>query len=188
MGAISEAEADVAMDRYACGDQTAFATVVAFVEPRLMSFARRRLRDQAAAEDVVQHALLNMVRARGDFAAGAKVLPWAYSITRGVLIDHVRRKRRERRLVERATAEPVPLFAFAPDAQLAADQTAAVLRATFAALPESQRNAFQLRQRGLSFSDAARETHTTITAMKLRVHRALARLRAVFSDGDERLP
>jgi RNA polymerase sigma-70 factor (ECF subfamily) len=181
-GTISEADADAAMDRYACGDQRAFETVQAFAEPRLMRFARKKLSNHAAAEDVVQQAMLNMVRARGDFARGAKVMPWAYSITRGVLLDHLRRKRRERLLFERAAAERVPVFAFGPDAQLVANQTATLLRDTFAALPAAQRDALRLRGLGLSLADAARETHTTITAMKLRVHRAIERLRAAFRD------
>lgn len=185
---ISEADADAAMDRYACGDAAAFRVVAEFVTPKLFAFVRRRLNDDATAEDVVQQALINMHRARGDFAPGAKLLPWAYSIARGVLIDQLRRRGRERRLTERVLARPMAMFATSPDARHEANEVASALRATYAALPPAQRDAFAMQQTGVKLADAAAQTQTTVTAMKLRLHRAVQRLRACFGADDRKDP
>ena len=73
-------QADAAMERHAGGDAEAFAIVYDAVAEKVWAYARRKLRDDAAADDVVQETLLRMHRARGDFAPGSEVLPWAYTI------------------------------------------------------------------------------------------------------------
>lgn len=179
-------DADAAMERYAEGDAHAFEVVVRVVGPRVAQFAHHRLRDPHAVEDVVQETLIRMHAARGDFAPGAAVMPWAYTIARRVIIDLRRRRLRERDLLERARPSLVPAALAAPDAQLLADQTLLALHATMAGLSPPQREAYLLvRGHGLSLAQAAHALHTTITAVKLRMHRAASRLRHVFDRRDD---
>jgi RNA polymerase sigma-70 factor (ECF subfamily) len=166
------------MQRYARGEDSAFAVVFDAVAPHIHRYARRALHENAAADDIVQQTLLRMHRARGDFSPGGRVLPWAYRIARNLITDQLRRKKREEELRRRAERSLVPAFAAAPDARLDADETVASLRASFASLPSAQRTAYLLTQgEGLTLAEAARELGITIVAVKLRVYRAVMRLR-----------
>jgi RNA polymerase sigma-70 factor, ECF subfamily len=179
-------DVDAAMERHANGDDAAFAEVFDAVAPRIASLARRALRDSAAADDIVQQTLLKMNRARGEFLPGAQVLPWAHTIARNLIRDRLRQRRREAELLRRVVSAATPELAGAADEQLVADETAAALRASFAALPPAQRDAYvMLRREGLSLAEAARRLRTTITAVKLRVHRAACRLRASLEDRED---
>src|ERR1700729_459557 len=91
----ARAPADVAMERYATGDDAAFGAVYDALAPRLYGYLLRQTRDSARAEDLVQQTLLHMHRARGRFIPGAEVLPWAFAIARRLLIDGLRRGKRE---------------------------------------------------------------------------------------------
>ncbi len=90
-GADWKQKANVAMDRYACGDDAAFDELYDLLAPRLNVFLCRRVRDEALAEDLVQQTFLQMHAARRHFSQGAEVMPWAFAIARRLLIDSVRR-------------------------------------------------------------------------------------------------
>jgi RNA polymerase sigma-70 factor (ECF subfamily) len=172
--------ADAAMERYARGDDTAFAAVYDAVAPSILRYALRALSDPSQAEDIVQLTLLRMHRARGRFIAGAQVLPWAYTIARRLILDARRRRRRDERLrLKQLATELEREGAPAPDAELVAAETATALAAAFGRLPAAQRASFELLRRdGLSLAQAAHALGTTVTAVKLRLHRATEALRA----------
>ena len=79
-------EVDVAMERYAAGDDAAFATVYDVLAPRLYGYLLRQTRERSSAEDLLQQTMLHIHRARVRFIAGAEVTPWAFAIARLSLI------------------------------------------------------------------------------------------------------
>jgi len=114
--------ADAAMERYARGDEAAFAELYDAIAPRLLGFLRKATRDTFAAEDLMQQTLLHMHRARGSFIPGAAVRPWAFAIARRLVADSARRRRVEQRLFsdapaddDRITYEPTAATALADD-------------------------------------------------------------------------
>lgn len=174
------------MERHACGDDAAFAVVFDAVAPFIARYARRVLRNDAAADDIVQQTLLRMNRARGDFLPGAQVLPWAYAIAHNVLFNHLRRRKREDQLMRRVELASPAAFAAAPDEQLLAEETQTAMSAVFATLPKAQRDAYlMMRRDGLTLAETAGRLKTTVIAVKLRVHRAVARLRSSFNEGGQ---
>lgn len=179
--------ANRAMDRYAAGEDAAFAEVYDEVAPRIYAFLMRQTRDSARAEDVLQQTLLKMHVARGSFLPGAPVLPWAYAIARRLLIDSGRRGRREVLSTDgEAPADDVPASGARADDLVAAQELAGLVRAELARLPEAQRVAFELvKQEGLSMAEAAEVLGTTVSAVKLRAFRAYEALRAALGS---RLP
>jgi RNA polymerase sigma-70 factor (ECF subfamily) len=129
-------DASRAMDRYAAGDDTAFGEVYDALAPRLFAYLMRQTRSRERAEDLVQQTLLQIHRARGSFLPGSQIMPWAFAIARRLLIDSIRRGRREMlaRTDEEEAREPV-----APDASadelLLAQETAEVIQRELARLP-----------------------------------------------------
>jgi RNA polymerase sigma-70 factor (ECF subfamily) len=190
-GAVDErptepAAGDAAMARYAAGDDAAFAEVYDLLAPRLFGYLVRQTRDHARAEDLVQQTFLHMHRARGSFIAGAGVTPWAFAIARRLMIDGMRRGKREV-LANDNEDGPVSGGPAATDAAaddlVQAQQTATRIRVALTHLPEQQRVAFELvKQEGMSLAEAAQVLGTTVAAVKLRAHRAYEALRAVLGD------
>lgn len=172
-----------AMDRYARGDDAAFGEIYDELAPRLYGFLLRQTRDRAKAEDVVQQTMLQIHRARGRFIQGAEVTPWAFAIARRLLIDQHRRGGREVLAPNDDSVDDwlVSLDA-AADELVMAKQVAVRLDEELQRLPENQRIAFELiKQEGLSVAEAAQVLGTTVTAVKLRAHRAYEALRAVLA-------
>jgi RNA polymerase sigma-70 factor (ECF subfamily) len=163
--------ADGAMERYACGDDAAFAELYDELAPRLYRFAARRARSWIAAEDVVQNTFLQVHAARERFVRGAAVVPWAYAIARRLLVEHGRRGGRERLRVVGGGAER-------PPAAPSADEALARGRLEAAALPTRWREAFELvNLEGLSVAEAAQVLGATRVMVRIRVFRATAALR-----------
>ncbi len=175
-------EADTAMERYAAGDNAAFGLVYDVLAPRLYGYLVRQTRDHARAEDLLQQTLLRMHRARDRFIVGAEVTPWAFAIARRLLIDTVRRGKREV-----LTDDGEPDAGAAPDPgaddRVAGKELEARIRHELSRLPASQRVAFELvKDEGLSMAEAAAVVGTTATAVKLRAHRAYEALRLALGD------
>jgi RNA polymerase sigma-70 factor (ECF subfamily) len=179
-------DADIAMDRYAAGDDAAFGAVYDALAPRVFAYLRRNLRDTAHAEDLLQQTLLHIHRARGTFLSGAAVLPWAFAIARRLLIDELRRHKRTASVIAETHADDDTRHSLdvAADHLLEARDLARRLQHELARLPASQRTAFELlRLDGLSHAEAAEVLGVTVNAVKLRAHRAYLALRSVLGDG-----
>ena len=177
--------ADVAMERYADGDDAAFGDVYDAVAPRVFAYLKRQTRDTARVEDLVQQTLLQMHRARGTFIPGSAVLPWAFAIARRLLIDELRRDKRNVLVSAGAIVEESAPEAgdASPHGLVEAQQLAHRLQQELFRLPESQRVAFELmRLDGFSHLEAAESLGVTVNAVKLRAHRAYLALRAVLGD------
>jgi RNA polymerase sigma-70 factor (ECF subfamily) len=188
--------ADEAMSQYAQGDAAAFEDVYDQVAPRLERFLRRHVRARSAIEDLVQQTFLQMHGARGSFILGAEVMPWAFAIARRLMIDSGRKLGREEccemdgeELAARLPAGPVA-GAASGEEMMHAEEARARLAAAFVSLSEPQRSAFELvKTEGLSHAEAATILGTTVTGIKLRVHRAYLALRGALGEaGDAGAP
>jgi RNA polymerase sigma-70 factor, ECF subfamily len=179
--ATSPREADLAMERYAGGDDAAFAEVYDSLAPRILSYLLRRTNDWGDAEDLLQQTMLHIHRSRGAFIAGAEVTPWAFAIARHLLTDRMRRHERERRvdfhkLETRASEVP------GADEVLQARELALRVEHAMDELPPSQRRILTLvKEDGLSFAEAAELLGTTVGAAKARTSRAYQAIRAELS-------
>ncbi len=172
-----------AMERYACGDASAFAELYDLLEPRLSSFLARRLRDAACRQDVVQQTFLQIHRARSHFTKGADVTPWAFAIARRLFIDTLRKGKRESLPDAEGLCEERTPPEESPDSLVARQRLVRRVDQEIARLPEMHRVAFELVQReGLSMAETAQVLGTTVAAVKLRAFRAYQALRLVLGD------
>lgn len=173
---------DQAMSRYAQGDATAFDTVYDAVAPRLARYLRRRVPDSARREDIVQQTFLQMHCARGAFVIGAEVMPWAFAIARRLMIDAGRAGQRQAR-IELDDDRLAALAARAPtgEEELAAREASAQLARALTKVSEPQRAAFELvKTEGMSHAQAAAVLGTSVTGIKLRLHRVYLVLRSAL--------
>jgi RNA polymerase sigma-70 factor (ECF subfamily) len=172
------------MDRYARGDDSAFSELYDLLAPRLYGYFVRQTRDTDLADDLTQQTLVKIHRARGQFLPGASVTPWAFAIGRRLLIDSIRRTRRQKV----SSGDDAALAAAVADAPAADDlvqaqETARRIQRALVNLPDTQRIAFELvKQEGLTFVEAAEVVGVTVAAVKLRAHRAYETLREVLGE------
>jgi RNA polymerase sigma-70 factor (ECF subfamily) len=168
--------ANAAMDRYASGEAEAFAEVYDALADRLYRFLARRTGDSALAEDLLQQTFLHMHCARETYVTGGEVVPWAFCIARRLSVDTYRRSGRE---ILGDLGDDYVDSSDTPEEALSEKQTALGFHRALSELPEPQRVAFELtKYDGLSHAEAAHVLGTTVTAVKLRVHRAYELLRA----------
>lgn len=143
--------------------------------PDLRTRALRLCRDPALADDVVQDTFERALRFSATFVEGTQPRAWAMQILFSVFVTRWRRRRRERRALEKLGADPcawtTPSGFAAPDAGNGAWLPGT--RRTFDALPERFRTVLVLvdleRQ---SYRDAAQTLGVPIGTVMSRVHRA----------------
>jgi RNA polymerase sigma-70 factor (ECF subfamily) len=168
---------DRAMERYAAGDDAAFAVVYDALAPKILGYLARRTHDWQDAEDLLQQTMLHVHRSREAFIPGAEVSPWAFAIARHLLIDRMRRREPGPRVDVRTLelhAWPGP----APDELMDARELALHIERALEDLPSSQRKVLTLvKEHGLTFAEAARVLGTTAGAVRARASRAYDTLR-----------
>lgn len=89
------AEADL-LARYAAGDEAAFDDLVHLHEEAAFWTARRLVRDDDSAHDVVQDAFIRVLQHRDSYDTSRPFRTWFLRIVRNLAIDHLRRRRHER--------------------------------------------------------------------------------------------
>lgn len=173
------------MARYAAGDDAAFGALYDALADRLHGYIRRHVSDPHGCDDLLQETFLRMHKARGTFLTGAAVLPWAFAIARRLVLDRVRRERRVPPPAATDDQEPMSLVGGSdrPEDVVEAREAARRLARALERLPDSQRTAFELlKQDGLTLAEAAEVLGVTVTAVKLRAHRAYESIRAALGE------
>jgi RNA polymerase sigma-70 factor (ECF subfamily) len=179
----SGSRADRAMERYADGDEAAFADLYDELAPRILGFALRWTRSRSAAEDAVQQMFLQIHAARAHFVRGGAVLPWAYAIARRLLIDLNRYWAHVVLAGDDVLRPEEPASGPSPEEALAARRAEADLQRDLAGLRPAWREAFVLvKLEGLSVADAAEVLGITPGNVKVRVHRAAKALRRTLAE------
>lgn len=149
-----------------------FDTGVTEFRTKLHAFVRRRVRDDATADDVTQETLLKVYRSRATFQDGQRLEAWLYRIARNTIIDHYRRQRPSAELPAALAAEP---------ADEVEDFRAAVMATTrrfLEELPEAYREPVRLAElEGLPLAKIALRSGLSLTAVKSRVRRGRAMLK-----------
>ncbi len=161
-----------------CDDPTRMGRLLARLEPRLRSVARRMTRNPDAAADVVKSAFEKVLRHCARFRARARASTWMHRIVVNEALMWLRRERRK--APERIHAEDWSLVFGRredPAEQAAAREEQARLERAFRALPPSERTILReavIRQR--SYSEVARMLGLSPGAVKARVFRARRRI------------
>jgi RNA polymerase sigma-70 factor (ECF subfamily) len=187
--ALARTALDLAMERYADGDERAFTELFHALAPRVHAFLKRLSGSDDTASDLTQETFLRMHRARGTFARGHAVLPWAYAIARNCFTSHVRspKYRAARGAVDVADHEVSAGTDASAEEKLAARQSAQIVGETLAGMSLINREAFVLlRFEGLSVAEAAEVIGATQSAVKVRAFRAYEALRAALDTGERR--
>jgi RNA polymerase sigma-70 factor (ECF subfamily) len=175
------------------GDPAAYRRLVELNSANIYSVAVKLLGDKLEAEDVLQETFLSAFRAIDRFEGRSKLSTWLYRIAYNASLMRLRKREkmttfsldqplREETTGERASRHLVDWSAV-PDDQLLTAEAREEMDRAIAALPESLRSTFVLRDiQGLSGAETAEVLGITVQAVKNRLHRARLRLRDRLSD------
>ena len=187
-GAASESEAKL-IEGLQAADPEAYRHFVDQNSANVYNLALKLLGDEQESEDVLQETFLSAFRAIDRFEGRAKLSTWLYRIAYNASLMHLRKRDRmttfsldqplgdEEQASELSTRVLVDWSAL-PDDQLLTAEARQEMDRAIAALPESLRSAFVLRDvQGLSGAETAEVLGITVPAVKNRLHRGRLALR-----------
>lgn len=165
------------------GEEWAFETVVRLYGSRLLVVARRYVRNEEDARDVLQAAYLSAFRAMPQFEGSAQLSTWLHRIVVNTALMKIRTRRRK---PEESLDDLLPAFkedghhveqfsdwATPADVLLERREARQTVRRCIEQLPESYRTVLLLRDvEERSTQEVAELLMVTPTAVKVRLHRA----------------
>ena len=155
------------------GDEFAYRQLLAELSRAVHRYLSHRLGACHFVDDCVQEVLIAVHQARHSYDPARPFRPWLFAIVRYKAIDAMRRGGRERdnlSLDETLAANPVA----GPDSELGSGQM-------LARLPEGLRAAVVLTKiAGLSVAETAQRLSISESAVKVRVHRGIGKLKKLM--------
>ena len=158
--------------------------------PRLLQFIRRRIPDEAEAEDLLQDVFAELVESYRLFKPVEQAAAWLFRVARNRITDLYRRKRpvRLEEAFGAAEADPdgegllladlLPAATDAPENRLLRETLMDALTEALAELPEAQRQVFVWHElEDKSFNDMVLETGVPLKTLISRKHYAVKHLR-----------
>jgi len=182
-GSAASIDEAALLARLRAGDEQAFEVMVHAFGGRLLSVARRFVRDEADAQDVLQSAYLSAFRALAQFEGSSQLSTWLHRIVVNTALMKLRARRRK---PEDSIDQLLPAFLddghhveqfadwTAPaDRLLEQQETRATVRAAIDQLPDRYRVVLLLRDiEERPTQEVAEALQLTPTAVKVRLHRA----------------
>jgi RNA polymerase sigma-70 factor, ECF subfamily len=166
------------------GDEAAFSTLYDRYSAMLFGMLVRILRDQQAAEEVLQDLFLQLWRSAAQFDAARGSLPaWLMVIGRNRAISRLR-GRRDREVLEENEGDYANTFASSQNIEDEAvrAQVARNISAAMGQLPVEQRQAVELAYfEGMTQSEIASQTGIPLGTVKTRVRTAMQTLRQIIA-------
>jgi RNA polymerase sigma-70 factor (ECF subfamily) len=165
------------------GEEWAYEAMVRQYGGRLLSVARRFVRNEEDARDVLQSAYLSVFRAMDCFEGDAQLCTWLHRI---VVNTALMRLRSQKRKPEESIEDLLPTFqsdghhveqfsdwSTPADELIARQEARQAVRRCIARLPDQYRLVLLLRDiEERSTQEAAELLDMTPTAVKVRLHRA----------------
>jgi RNA polymerase sigma-70 factor, ECF subfamily len=154
---------------------------------RLFNFFLRLTGNRTNSEDLTQEVFFRILRSRATYRDEGEFTAWMYRVARNVSTDHMRKAAREvvseeevERHIDRLPAGG-PATPPSPLDELDRERSVRLLRAALFRLPVEMREVLVLsRYELLKYAQIAELLDCSVGAVKLRVHRAVKRLRQVY--------
>ena len=151
------------------------------LDPVLYGYARKRVRSEEVARDLVQDTWVAAMKALPSFAGRSSLRTWVISILRRKVVDHYRRGRPQVSFIEEAhgTEDSRDVGQQLDDAA-----ALALVHEHLEDLGERERKAITLELSGASRDAAAEELGVTRNHLRVLLHRGRGHLRDTLAAAD----
>lgn len=143
---------------------------------RIFNFLANMAMDRDLAEDLTQNVFLRVIKYRGSYKAGLKFQSWIYQMARNVFSDHYQaNKNKYSQFVD---VEKMSDRIQEPQGNEEQEHREQLLQRSMALLETDQRELLVLtRFQKMKYEEVATLMDTTVANIKVRIHRAVAKLR-----------
>lgn len=178
-------------ERCRARDREAIRAVITANNQRLFRTAWSILKDRGEAEEAVQSAYVSAFASLDTFEGRSSLSTWLTRIVLNEALGRVRAQKRRRDQLEGAGVSMMDDYREAlmrgsearpPDVAVAREQMRLLLEQAVAALPETFRTVFVLREvEGLSGEETAEVLDLPVATVKTRLHRARRKLQQILA-------
>lgn len=146
---------------------------------RIFNFLARMTMDRQLAEDLTQNVFLRIIKYRHSYRKGAKFHSWIYQIARNVFSDHYQREKNK--FSDFIDVDRISDHMADNDEREGQEEKESLLHRSMARLTDEQREVLILtRFQQMKYEEVAALMDTTVANIKVKVHRALSRLREYY--------
>ena len=146
---------------------------------RIFNFLARMTMDRALAEDLTQNVFLRMIKYRHSSREGARFQSCIYQIARNVFSDHYQTHRNK--YSSYVDVEKIQDHMADHEGSETQDEKEALLHRSMARLSDDQREVLVLtRFQQMKYEEVASLMDTSVANIKVKVHRALIKLREYY--------
>lgn len=192
---MSETEQSLSQ-RLISGEAEAFNEVVRLYHSSLFRLAKRLLRNEADAQEVVQDSFLAAFEGRKRFAGRAKIRTWLLSIAYNKAVDRLKAVNKDNwaiqgslqdsNLWEKVTkVQHITDWRANPEQSFEQEELVELLQKALKEVPAESKAAFELQDiQGLNSREVAETLGISEGAARVRVHRVRQYLMAALQDLD----
>jgi len=169
------------------GDTEALRALIETHQRRIIGTVAKMLGDDSDAEDIAQQVFIRLWKSAGRYEPTAKFTTWLFKITRNLVFNELRRRKRhpatslDRPLDPNEPARTLQTAdpnVKAPDTALLDDEMQAAIQRAIDELPETQRMAIVLRRyEDVSYEEIGEILDLSVPAVKSVLFRARTELR-----------
>ena len=167
---------EMIMEAVKSGDLQQASLLFERYNKRIFNFLARMTMDRAVAEDLTQNVFLRMIKYRSSYRDGSKFHSWIYQVARNIFSDHYQStKNRKNDFVD---VEKMRDRIADSEENMILDEQEKLLQRSMQMLNEEQRELLVLtRFQHMKYEEVAIIMNTTVANVKVKVHRAIGKLR-----------
>jgi RNA polymerase sigma factor (sigma-70 family) len=170
---------EMIMEAVKSGDLQQASLLFERYHKRIYNFLARMTMDRTVAEDLTQNVFVRMIKYRNSYREGARFQSWIYQVARNIFSDHYQEIRNRRYgFIDVEKIEGV--MADSDETQMM-DEREELLHKSLARLEPEQLELLVLtRFQHMKYEEVAAIMDTTVANIKVRVHRAIGKLREYY--------
>lgn len=152
--------------------------IVGEYQSGLLRYATRLVRDETAAQDVVQEVFIKLFQAwDGQQKASPRLRGWLYRVAHNQAVDHIRKQSRYRNMLDQHADEPSAEKSHSPSESITSTERLQHVMAHIDRLTGVERQVLLLRlEEGLSYKEIAEVTDRSTGNVGKVLHHAVHKI------------